>query len=178
MKKIAPKVICFLSAPSRARVYLSCEIACRAQAGAVCVQMLLSCQMALGVISRRHLRGGTSGLDYSSGCSTPQCFGGLSANQRRLNRILSSCIVALQLTRNMAAVEMTEPARPSYLEPPSPIVEPPSPTLSEPGSPTSPRGMNPRGDVGWELLYFDAPTRGEQIRLLFKLAKVSLLALL
>ena len=93
-KNIAPRgQYCFLSAPCKGACFselsLSCESACCAQEGAVFVKMLLSCQMALGVISRRYLRGGTR-----RNVQRRMCFGGLSANQRRLIKILPSCALA------------------------------------------------------------------------------------
>jgi len=62
VKKLPPRSIVFSPRLTRARVSLSCKSACRAHAGAVCVQMPLSCQMALGVISRRCLRGEQAGM--------------------------------------------------------------------------------------------------------------------
>ena len=82
-KNCAPRSIVFSLCLAWAHVYLRFESARRAHAGAVCVQMLLYCQMALGVISR-----GVTCVER-----TPLCFGVLWANQRRLNMILSSCTV-------------------------------------------------------------------------------------
>ena len=85
-KKIcAPRSIVFSPRLARARVSLSCESDCRAHAGAVCVNMLPSC------VRRRSLSyPGITCVGNKPGCSTS----GLSANQRRLNKILSSWTVA------------------------------------------------------------------------------------
>ena len=86
-KNCAPRSIVFSPRLARARVSLSCESAlpCPGRR-CVCAKASLSYQRVLGVISRRYLRGGAS-WDVQR----HMCFGGLSANQRRLYKILPSC---------------------------------------------------------------------------------------
>jgi len=84
-KKMRPRSIVFSPRLARALVSLSCESACRPHAGAVCVQKFLS-----RVRSRSVSYPGLPAWRNKPGCFTP----GLSANQRRLNWVLSSCTVA------------------------------------------------------------------------------------
>ena len=56
---------------------------------AVCVQMFLSCQMALGAISRRYLRGGTRRV-----IQRHLCFLGALGQSAQAEKILPSCTVA------------------------------------------------------------------------------------
>ena len=62
---------------------------CRAQAGTVCVQKLFS------RVRRRSVSyPGVTCVEEQAGTFNAMCFGGLSINQRRRNKILSSCTVA------------------------------------------------------------------------------------
>ena len=71
-KKMRLVVNCFLFAPCKVACFIwAVKARCRAQADAACVQMFLSCQMVIGVISRRYLRGGTS-----RDVQRHMCFGG------------------------------------------------------------------------------------------------------
>jgi len=65
------------------QMFLSCQLALLTFAH---TQMALSCQMALGVKSRRYLREGTRRV--------VQLFGLLSTNQRRRSKVLPFCRVA------------------------------------------------------------------------------------
>ena len=95
----APRSIVFPPRLARARVSLSCESTYRAHASAVCVQKLLS-SVRISSVSYP----GVTCVRNKPGCSTS----GLSANQRRLNKILpSSCTVAKSLSYFFRSVEMT-----------------------------------------------------------------------
>jgi len=85
-QKKAPRGHFFFSTRlAGARVSLSFESACRAHAGAVCVHKLLS-----RVRWRTVSYPGVTCVGNKPGCSTPR----LTANQRRLNKMHSSCTVA------------------------------------------------------------------------------------
>ena len=107
-KNCAPRSIVFSSRFARARVSLSCESALPCS-GRRCVCASVS---LVSVGAPRHVPA-LPAWGKTSGCSATRAacaFGGLSANQRRRNKILSSCAVDKSPSYSLKEIKRMPPA--------------------------------------------------------------------